>query len=109
MMLDFVGMEQQKISPNRSGDTWWKRLEKLREHVSLEKGLPTSLNNWMHQQRKEYQSHLCGEPCKLDENKIKALNEIDPEWWNYFRQRQWEACCRELIEYREQHGDCCSD
>ena len=35
------------------------------------------------------------------------MNAIDPNWWKSARQRQWEARCKELIAYREKHGDCC--
>jgi hypothetical protein len=92
---------------NRKGGTWWKRLEELKGHSSLAEGLPTSLNNWLRQQRQEYQSYQSGEASKLDEKKIQALNLIHPDWWKTLPQRRWDARCLELVAYQEQHGDCC--
>lgn len=91
----------------RNGSAWWKRFEELKTYSSLTEGLPSPLNNWIRAQRKEYQNYITGEACELDETKVKALNDIDPEWWKTFRERQWDARCRELIRYREEYGNCC--
>jgi hypothetical protein len=87
--------------------SWWKRFEELQSYASTVDELPPSFNQWLRQQRQEYQTFRHGEACKLDEKKVKALNDLDPEWWKTVRQRQWEARWRELIAYHDRHGDCC--
>jgi hypothetical protein len=87
--------------------SWWKRFEELQSYASAVDELPPSLNHWLRQQRQEYQKFRHGEACKLDEKKVKLLNDLDPEWWKTIRQRQWDDRWRELIAYRDRHGDCC--
>ena len=38
---------------------------------------------------------------------FRSLSEIDPDWWMTRREFQWERRYRELINYRQTHGDCC--
>ena len=63
--------------------------------------------NWIREQRVEYQKFLNGLDSHLDEEKINALNKIDPNWWKTKRQRNWEHRLRQLQAYKEEHGDCC--
>ena len=92
----------------------------------------SSLGNWISRQRQEYQKWITQdeqldlkqrksskrfiptsehEPDdatpSLDQRKVDALNEIDPEWWKSRRQRTWDCRYIELVEYQKVHGDCC--
>lgn len=104
------------IVANRSSmakreSTWWTRLQELHDHYSSNnslEGLSSSLGHWMRQQRQEYKFFQNGDKnCKLDKEKVEALNEIHPEWWKTSHQLRWERRCLELKEYKNTFGDCC--
>ena len=100
---------------------------KLSESSSIFLQIParSSLGSWVLRQRQEYSKYITlsdeqrnssqrnassrsGEVSSmLDQRKINALNEIDPEWWKSHNQRIWECRYQELKEYQQVHGDCC--
>jgi hypothetical protein len=89
---------------------WWLRLKEFQEaqESSSKNIVSASLDRWMRQQRAEYQKFQNGDKtCKLDKKKVALLSGIDPNWWKTIRRRQWEERCRDLIAYRDEHGDCC--
>lgn len=110
-LLDKIGFSWNGMAKidEYSKRRWWENLEDFKQHMYLsEKQLPPSLERWIAIQRIEYKRKLEGhDDNKLDEGKIAALNEIDPEWWKSKRQRNWEIRCRELVEYRNEYGNCC--
>lgn len=115
--IGFVWDGKQTATEGNTGTTvkqesaWWKRLEELQEHYSSNnslESLPPSLSRWIRQQRQEYEKFQGSDKeCKLDKQKLDALNDVDPKWWKTFHQRRWDQRCRELIKYRQEHGDCC--
>lgn len=95
-------------------DRWWRKLQEYRELSSestSDTKLSSSVDRWLRQQRQHYSRQLEGSSSnispELDVSKLAALKEIDVDWWKSPRQKQWEERCRELIEYKKVHGDCC--
>jgi len=94
--------------PLHDAAAWWKKLEEYQTlHASAAEKLPSSMAFWIRRQRLQYDKYRRGEKCKLDEEKVKALDDINPDWCKSARQCRWEARLKELVAYREAHGDCC--
>jgi hypothetical protein len=60
--------------------------------------------NWVSTQRKQYNLHVKGKSSCMTLSRIQALESLGFEWDT--RGAVWEACLRELAEYRKIHGHC---
>jgi hypothetical protein len=107
-------IEQQKA--RRRDVIWWIRFQELRDAylrddctTLADQKMSATTTRWLRQQRKEYQHFLTsnGKSHILDDEKLATLMELDPNWWKTIRQKVWEQRCRELLEYKEEFGDCC--
>lgn len=113
-------------------EQWWNRLEEIRtachdnefEDLCGSSSRPSSTTtatglsltnttltasqqDWLRRQRNQYVDYYqlgYTNSCSLDEEQIRALNDMDPTWWMTARQRQWEIRFEELQAYKAEHG-----
>lgn len=101
--LESVGFQWEICSEKnyqaKRDEAWWIRMEELKTYRSAQEKLSSSLNAFLREQRKERSN--------LNDTKLSALRDWDANWWKTSRDLQWELRYQELLEYREEHGDCC--
>jgi Helicase associated domain len=115
-LLDSIGFCWNASGDKQQKETeqWWQRLESVRQQVqqspikSLEECLTPSQLIWLRRQRNEYvdfyQLHYT-KNCKLSEQQIEALNEVDPSWWKTASERKWDLHFEALQLYYKEHGE----
>jgi hypothetical protein len=117
-LLEAIGFcwDASEDKSDKERQQWWKRFREIQDDESQIKttsassfleSLSASQAEWLRRQRNEFiEYYVLGysSSCRLDESQIQALNELDPSWWKTSRERQWDARCQELLEYRNEHG-----
>jgi hypothetical protein len=113
-ILDRLGFSWNALDDPVDNDesNWWAYYRELQEQMqlkseklsssscaSLAQAIPRNshLGKWMQKQR----------VTELSVQKVKALDQLDPDWRMSFRELVWEQRYRELQVYRNEHGDCC--
>eukprot|EP00980_Cylindrotheca_fusiformis_P003747 scaffold833_cov92-Cylindrotheca_fusiformis.AAC.1 len=96
-------------------DKWNRRLLELARYqdkfgdCNVPVGFPENkgLGMWVATQRKQYRQRQFGKHSHMTDERMKKLESIGFNWIVREQGSQiWKKRCRELIEYRINHGDC---
>lgn len=95
-----------------SSSSWNQHLESLvgfmtRHNLSSVAELPKHSEHecWIKQQRRKFLDNQ--KQHQLTEEQIHKLHQVDPHWHFNRHELVWETRYQELVEYANQHGDCC--
>jgi hypothetical protein len=82
----------------KSNVDWWQRLQEVKQgnYTSIA-DIPTRQGPWVKKQREAI----------LSDQQLTALDELTFDWRKTQRETKWEHRYAELLQYRQEYGDCC--
>eukprot|EP00814_Leptocylindrus_danicus_P003899 CAMPEP_0116023594 /NCGR_PEP_ID=MMETSP0321-20121206/11708_1 /TAXON_ID=163516 /ORGANISM="Leptocylindrus danicus var. danicus, Strain B650" /LENGTH=480 /DNA_ID=CAMNT_0003494951 /DNA_START=197 /DNA_END=1636 /DNA_ORIENTATION=+ len=101
----------------RDDEGWMRMLKQLIEYkekhgdcrVPLNYKVNPKLGRWVQHQRGQYQNKKKGKTRQITDERIYKLEEIGFVWYRGWKKRDdegWMLMFEQLVEYKEEHGDC---
>ena len=117
-LIDFVwDASSIRYTSKRQDEDWMQMFEELMEYkekhgdclVPLNYKVNPKLGRWVQHQRSQYQNKKKGKTRQITDERIYKLEEIGFVWYRGWKKRDdegWMLMFEQLVEYKEEHGDC---